>query len=173
MPNNQYSHKQSGFTLLELILVVTLISILSAVLLQRYNELRRVANIAVLQGTKLSLQGAADLTFSKSLIAGSDDKLAGSVSVQDKDPFDEALSSKPFIVATRYGYLQGRWAELIKVLELDSNRWHYSELQAGGIAQLLLWTTGGPGSLKQCNIRYQSAIDAGSRPQITINETGC
>lgn len=180
MPNYRYRDKQTGFSLLELMLVLSLMGILSALATKKYIELRHVANITVLQGTQLSLQGAADLTFSKSLLAGSANNLAGTVSIQEKDPFNDAVSrNKPFIVATRYGYPQGRWSELVKILELDSSRWHYSELRAEGIegledlAQVVLWLTGSPGSLVQCNISYQSAIAAGSRPQITINKTGC
>jgi len=176
MAKTTFRPTQAGFSLLELIIVVTLIGILSAVALPKYLEMGSSANIAVLQGMKSSLEDAAGFTYNKSVLAGNDSKLSGVVSIHSAHPLDDNSDSNPFAVATRYGYPQGTWAEINKISELDKQQWHYSELQATRAQQpaaVVLWTAQGSGSVSSCNIRYQGAIEEGYRPQITINETGC
>lgn len=176
MNNSKYQNRQTGFSLLELIVVVILIAVLSAVLLQKYFKMRHSANILVLKGSKLSLEGAANLIYSKSLAAGSDNQLSGMVSIHSAHPLTADSANNLFAVATRYGYPQGVWAEMIKISELDPQKWHYSNQPSAAEQQpaaVVLWTAQGPGSLANCNIRYQEAIAEGYRPQISINDAGC
>lgn len=172
MVKNTYRRTQTGFSLLELILVVTLIGILSAVALPKYLQMSASANIAVLQGMKLTLDDAASFTYNKSVLAGNDSNISGIVSIHSAHPLEANSDSNPFAVKTRYGYPQGTWSAINKISELDKQQWHYSE-QQGQPAVVVLWSDQGPGSASSCNIRYQGAIEAGYRPQITINETGC
>ena len=71
MINTKYRNRKNGFTLFEFIIAVILISIISTFLVNKYFELRHAANILVLKGMKLSLQGAAHLTYNESLHNGS------------------------------------------------------------------------------------------------------
>jgi prepilin-type N-terminal cleavage/methylation domain-containing protein len=175
MDQRKYQHKQVGFTLFELILVVTLISILSAFVLHRYIEMRHSAHIWVLKGTKLSLQGALNLVHAKALITGVENKLSASISINLADPFAEDIDIKPFLITTRYGYPQGIWQDLTTIAELDQAKWFYVNQPASSanIAGLYIWTKEGPGSISTCNIFYQGALKSGDRPKIIINETGC
>ncbi|MFT6985089.1 MAG: MSHA pilin protein MshA [Psychromonas sp.] len=173
--SRKYQYRETGFTLIELILVVTLIGILSATALQKYIALDVSANLAVLQNMKATLETATSLTYNKSLLAGNESKLSGLVSIQQDHLIDSSNLNDPFVVATRYGYPQAVWSEIIKTITLDKTDWLYSD-QLGAIDQpgtLYLWTKQGPGSLSSCNISYQGALDSGFRPQITINEAGC
>jgi len=165
----KYRNRETGFTLIELILVVTLIGLLAATALQKYVALGVSANLAVLQNMKSALESAASLTYNKSLLADSALQVSGSVSIKQDQPVDSDNLSDPFVVASRYGYPQALWAQIIKIVHLDETQWLYSE-QPG---TLYIWSKQGPGSMSRCNIRYQEALAGGGRPQISINESGC
>ncbi len=169
----KYRHAQSAFSLLELILVVTVIGILSAVALQKFIPLTADAHLSVLQGMQSSLEDAAGFTYNKAVLAGKETQPSALVAIKSGRVLD---ANDPFVVFTRYGYPQGVWSEIIKIIELDEIDWLYSNQQSGTInqpASVYLWTKQGPGSISRCNISYQGALDSGFRPQIIINETGC
>jgi len=161
--------REAGFTLLELILVVTLIGFLAAAALQKQTALSVSANLAVLQNMKAALESAASLTYNKSLLAGSASQVSGSLLIKQEPRTGSDNLSAPFLVASRYGYPQALWSQIIKTINLDETLWLYSE-QPGA---LYLWTKQGPGSVSRCNISYQEAVESGFRPQISINESGC
>lgn len=176
MINRQYRVRQKGFTLFELIIAVMLIFIISTFLVYKYFGLRHAANILVLKGMKLSIQGGAHLTYSASLHNGSQNQLSSVVSLRllkSLNLSELGLDGEQLKVATRYGYPQANWSEIIKIVELDENRWRYSDLQNGNIKEVVLWTTESGGSIDHCNIRYQGAQQQGYRPKITMNTTGC
>ncbi|WP_415912836.1 Tfp pilus assembly protein FimT/FimU [Neptuniibacter sp. QD37_11] len=61
---------QGGFTIIELIVVIALLGILSAVALPRFMNLTTDARISVLEGVSGSVNEAASLVYSKALIKG-------------------------------------------------------------------------------------------------------
>jgi len=90
---NRFTHKQKGFTLIELVVVIVILGILAVTAAPKFINLQDDARTATLQAVKAAMQSAATLVHSKSLIAGNDNSTgAATVSVNGVD------------VNVRYGY---------------------------------------------------------------------
>ncbi|MEM9102527.1 MAG: type II secretion system protein [Pseudomonadota bacterium] len=73
-----------GFTLIELIVVITVLGILVSVAAPRFVALQSDARKAVMQGVEASLRGAATLVYSKALIEGKEATASGqSITVEN------------------------------------------------------------------------------------------
>lgn len=62
--------KQSGFTLIELIMVIVILGVLSAFALPRFADLGTEARVANLKGLAGALKSAANIAHAKQLVAG-------------------------------------------------------------------------------------------------------
>ena len=66
----QTMNKQTGFTLIELVVVIVILGILAVTAAPKFINLQDDARTATLQAVKASMQSASSLIYSKALIAG-------------------------------------------------------------------------------------------------------
>lgn len=106
-------NKQQGFTLIELVIIIIVLGILSAIALPKFINLSSDARIASLRGMEGAMRSGADLIHSKAVITGQD---AEAVIITDIGGVKMQLHS---------GYPVGNWLNGIRyIVNLDTV--HYS-----------------------------------------------
>jgi MSHA pilin protein MshA len=148
--------KQSGFTLIELVIVIIILGILAATAVPKFVDLQGDARKSAMKGVKGALEGAATLTFSRAAIDGKEKALTGDVNG----------------VAIVYGYPAGTSAALSTAAGLSASDWAIEATD--GIATI---TANGSTSAASstCKVVYTALIKttSKSRPTINVTDTGC
>lgn len=115
--NNPVTQKSSGFTLIELILVIVIIGVLSAFALPRFADLSSSAKIATLESIAGSMRSTVGIIRSKAYAQG--------LSITSSDPGDQSA----YLVTTEAGTSEVDWrnlcpesrAELADTLEMSDH----------------------------------------------------
>jgi MSHA pilin protein MshA len=157
--------RQSGFTLLELVIVIVVLGILAALAIPRFISLQREARIAVIDSLFNSLRSGTNVIYAKSAAIGESDLPADSVDIDGPGPGG--------LINTRYGYPQATGPDITLLFDNLSARYNFT---GGGIV------TGATGSatltinldgIPTCAVTYASATGPGASPVIVRNITGC
>lgn len=151
--------KQSGFTLIELVVVIVILGVLSVIALPKFINLQDDAREAAMNGLKSSLESASTLTNYQSIIEGLGDS------------FDETLASG---VRIRYGYPFATQTNLKLVLDLNEDDWNLTGSNPAITFTLARdtdnMTVSEISSNSVCKLIYTRA-NKGERPALTIS--GC
>lgn len=152
-------HKQSGFTLIELIVVIVILGILAVIAVPKFVDLQDDAREAAMNGLKSSIESASTLTNYQAIIEGLGDS------------FDETLASG---VRIRYGYPFATQTNLKLLLDLNEDDWKLSGSNPAVTFTLAKdtenMTVTEISSNNVCKLIYTRA-DKGERPDVTIS--GC
>lgn len=169
--------QQSGFTLIELIIVIVVLGILAVTAAPRFFNFGSDARTSTLTGVKGALESSAALVYGKAIIAGSQGLPTASL-----DNID--------IV---YGYPAATTAAIQAAANLDTADWTFTEVADATTAHgaddgdLVISSksyvrANATGTIDNnlgltedaaCHVVYKKSTQAGAKPTITVYAKGC
>ena len=158
--------QQSGFTLIELVVVIIILGILAAVALPKFMGLSSDARSSVVSGLSGSVTEAADMVHALAEVKGLATAATGSLTLPDGTT-----------VATAYGYPDGSAGGILAALQDGSatatNNFPFT-FTAGTPSTFAYTPAGGTAvSTTGCVVNYTAATAAGATPTITASTSSC
>ncbi len=145
-------NKQSGFTLIELVVVIILLGVLAATAVPKFVDLQSDARVSSLQGLKGALEGAALLTYARAAIDGltneSDKEVNG--------------------IDIRYGYPKATKAALQEAAGLSEIDWEITSISSQSRAYITFANSSVHNYKSTCKVVYKGASKS-NRPQIWLS----
>lgn len=164
------NNKKSGFTLIELVIVIVILGVLSVTALPKFIDLRSEAIISTSENLIRAINSASTLVYSKSVIQGVEKSPTAVVTVNG-----EAID-------VVYGYPAAIRSGISAVLDFDEGDWANNQRdsewhsRASTFPGAWIYWQGSfeedAGSLR-CYIRYRQSVAANKRPVINFELREC
>lgn len=162
-PKDQMNHRQTGFTLVELVVVVSIIAILSAIALPRYINMQSQARTAKAQAIFGSIKSAAALARASCMM-----DVAGLV-----------IPSTCTVTAGTTN-MDGATVDMVNQYPAATANGIILAAQLDAVTDQLVITAGNPilvdivgGTSPNCQIRYTAATAGPTAPVIQLVTSGC
>ncbi len=171
--------RSAGFTLIELIIVIVILGILAVTAAPKFMNMRGDARKSVLNGMSASIKTAANLVYSKAIIAGFE-KQVGPVNLAIQGVTGDST-------AIAFGYPTAADTGILEVLDANTTATGTGTTTTGANAEwgrgvvngsYIMWPTGvatnaAAAITAACYIQYTPATSATVPPVYKVVATGC
>lgn len=148
-------HRIRGFTLIELVVVITILGILAAFAVPKFITLDTTARIATLNGLAGSIRSAASLARGMSMASGN----------------PNLVTMEGNNVTLLNNYPDGTATGIITAINTTTSGTDFTYAAAGSAAGTVTWTKVGASIPASCSVTYTPAASAGAVPVVKVTTT--